>query len=331
MQIVYYESAIKNHPRTRQILQKTGRGAVLIECDNYQEIFNLKSQNFRLQKRRPALILANKTGKLVIPTPESFGIGGHENYYFSHMLNCLYDCRYCFLQGMYPSAHYVVFINYEDFADEITKIISASPERTIYFFSGYDCDSLAFDEVTNFLEFFLAFFSRHPRAFLELRTKSAHVQPLLAQPAIANCVVAFSFTPEAISSQVEHKVPPLKKRLLAMSQLARAGWRIGLRFDPLINAENFEEIYRELIFQIFQHIPPESVHSVSIGPLRFPQKMYQKIIKLYPSDKLMAQPLLKREQHYSYSPALEQRMKTIVETHLQKYISSNLFFACNAL
>ena len=22
------------------------------------------------------------------------------DWYFSHMLNCLYDCRYCFLQGM---------------------------------------------------------------------------------------------------------------------------------------------------------------------------------------------------------------------------------------
>ena len=31
------------------------------------------------------------------------------------MHNCIYDCRYCFLQGMYRSAHYVVFINYEDY------------------------------------------------------------------------------------------------------------------------------------------------------------------------------------------------------------------------
>ena len=37
--------------------------------------------------------------KLVHPVPATYGIGGDENYYFSHMLNCLYDCRYCFLQG----------------------------------------------------------------------------------------------------------------------------------------------------------------------------------------------------------------------------------------
>ncbi|SVD49612.1 uncharacterized protein METZ01_LOCUS402466, partial [marine metagenome] len=48
-------------------------------------------------------------------TPEGYGIGGKNNYYFSHMLNCIYDCRYCFLQGMYRSAHYVLFVNYDEF------------------------------------------------------------------------------------------------------------------------------------------------------------------------------------------------------------------------
>lgn len=319
MQIIYFETAVKNHPRVEQIIRRVGRRSLLIECKNYQEIFNLKSQNFRIQKRRPALILAEKTGKLVLPAPESFGIGGHQNYYFSHMLNCIYDCRYCFLQGMYPSAHYVVFINYESFSTEILRVLDENPGEKIYFFSGYDCDSLAFDSVTEFLGFFMPFFAQHPRAILELRTKSANVQPLLAQPPIPNCVVAFSFTPAAISQQVEHKVPPLEKRLQAMQQLAHAGWKIGLRFDPLIDAENFTHLYQELISQIFQRISAESVHSVSIGSLRFPQKMYQKIVKLYPHDKLLAQPLEKSDQ---------KQMKQQVIDYLQKYLSTNLLFEC---
>jgi spore photoproduct lyase len=292
----------------------------------------LKSQNFRIQKRRPALILAHKSGNLVMPTPEGFGIGSQENYYFSHMLNCLYDCRYCFLQGMYPSAHYVIFINYEDFATEISKISAAvEAQQKIYFFSGYDCDSLAFETVTGFLDFFLPFFANYPQAFLELRTKSASVQPLLTHRPIKNSVIAFSLTPQLISEQVEHKVPPLQKRLAAMRSLAKAGWRIGLRFDPLIDAENFEVLYQELIAQVFQHISADSVHSVSIGPLRFPQKMYQKIVKLYPQDKLLAQPLAKRDKHYSYSKTLEDSMKNIVAEQLAQYISSDLLFSCSPL
>ena len=39
------------------------------------------------------------------------------------MLNCIYDCNYCFLQGMFNSANYLVFVNYEDYFKEIEKII----------------------------------------------------------------------------------------------------------------------------------------------------------------------------------------------------------------
>lgn len=332
MQIIYYESAVKNHPRTQQIIERVGRQALLIECENYQEIFNLKSQNFRIQKQQgPALILAHKAGKRVLPTPPGFGIGGQANYYFSHMLNCLYDCRYCFLQGMYPSAHYVVFVNYEDFSTGIFQILSAHVQEQVYFFSGYDGDSLAFNAITHFLEFFIPFFANHPSAILELRTKSANIRPLLAQPAINNCVVAFSVTPELISQQVEHNVPPLIKRLQAMQQLAQAGWRIGLRFDPLIAADNFDDLYAALIQQIFSYLDAKSVHSISIGPLRFPQKMYQQMIKLYPQDKLLAHPLVKRDRHYSYEASLEQRMQQAVMAQLQKYVTASLLFTCNSL
>ena len=133
--------------RVARIIKTLGKKSILIECrQNYQEVFNLKSQNFRIQKQWPAINLAKKNGRLVLPTPKGFGIGGQQNYYFSHMLNCLYDCRYCFLQGMYPSAHYVIFVNFEDFATEIGILMSEHSGQTCYFFSGYDCDSLALTE-----------------------------------------------------------------------------------------------------------------------------------------------------------------------------------------
>ena len=44
------------------------------------------------------------------------------------MLNCVYDCRYCFLQGMYRSANYVLFVNYDDFRVQIEESISSCKE-----------------------------------------------------------------------------------------------------------------------------------------------------------------------------------------------------------
>ena len=156
---IYIEDAVIDNPRVLSILKRFNK-ATVVPCSHYGEIFNRKAQNFRLQKKKPALILAKKYNKLVLPTPPEYGIGAKHNYYFSHMLNCLYDCRYCFLQGMYRSAHHVFFVNYEDFELEISKTIESNPNETIHFFSGYDCDSLALEPVTGFTDHFLEFFRK---------------------------------------------------------------------------------------------------------------------------------------------------------------------------
>lgn len=329
--VVYIEEAVRDHPRVEAILQRLPKNKHLVYCDNYREIFNRKAQSFRLQKQDPALILARKEGNKVLATPEGFGIGGEENFYFSHMLNCLYDCRYCFLQGMYRSANYVLFVNYEDFMDELAATIQAVGNSRRYFFSGYDCDSLAMEHITGFLKEFLPFFAKHPQATLELRTKSTNVRELLRQQPLPNVVVAFSFTPEVISQAVEYKVPALDKRLRAMQQVAEQGWQIGLRFDPIIYASNYKLLYKELTESVFAHVQAHQVHSVSVGPMRFPEKMYQHIQKLYPQEKLLAQPLHKRGELYSYQQDVEQAMKQFVKATVANYLSESTIFECNAL
>ena len=80
---IYIEEDVSEHPRTKAILEQFPNAAK-ITCSRYTEIFNKKSQNFRLQKKQPALILANKFKKFVLATPENYGIGAKHNYYFSH-------------------------------------------------------------------------------------------------------------------------------------------------------------------------------------------------------------------------------------------------------
>ena len=131
--LIYIEQSLVEHKRTRKILDRFPQAEQVI-CERYNEVFNRRKQNFRFQKQQPALIIAEKSGKFVMPTPEGYGIGGISNYYFSHMLNCIYDCRYCFLQGMYQSANIVLFINYEDFSCQIEKTIESSDDNPHFFF-----------------------------------------------------------------------------------------------------------------------------------------------------------------------------------------------------
>ena len=253
IETIYIEENILQHPRVLDIVARFPQ-ARKITCGRYGEVFNPKAQNFRLQKQQPALILAEKYKNFALPAPAGYGIGAKRNYYFSHMLNCLYDCRYCFLQGMYQSANYVLFVNYEDFQDDIRQLCARSPAEDLHFFSGYDCDSLALEPVTGFAEQFLPFFAELPNAWLELRTKSTQVRSLLNREPLPRCVVAFSLSPHEIAAKVEDKAPPVERRLDALLKLQEQGWQVGLRFDPLIYQTGYQHQYKQLFEQVFSRI-----------------------------------------------------------------------------
>lgn len=323
---LYIEHDVAEHPRVLEIQRRFPK-VPRIPIHRYGQVFNRGGQSFRLQKRRPSLILAQKVGQRVLPTPPGYGIGGERNFYFSHMLNCLYDCRYCFLQGMYRSAHYVLFVNYEETYDDIAALTAESSEPS-WFFSGYDCDSLAFEGVSGFVASALPVFRRLSTAHLELRTKSLHLRPLLDSEAWERCVVAFSLTPQEVSEEWEHGVPQLSRRLQAMSALQERGWPIGLRFDPLIYSEDFQRRYQRLFQQVFEHLRGEAVHSVSFGPFRLPTGFFKRLEKQHGDAALLAGPLEQVDGMVSYRRDLEAQMVAWVQQELRAYVPEEVFFPC---
>ena len=326
---IYVEKALRHHPRARAIMQKFP-AATVTECARYGEIFNRKAQNFRLQKMKPALLLAEKFNNHVLPSPPEYAIGGELNYYFSHALNCIYDCRYCFLQGMYRSANYVIFVNYEDFIQAITHKITAAGNTSVHFFSGYDCDSLALEPVTDFVRSFLPVFRQYPQALLELRTKSTQLRALLAQEPTPNCVVAYSFTPDAVAAALEHKAPTVAKRIRALEQLQGRGWQIGLRFDPLIYREGVEQEYQALFDQLFARIDTHMLHSVSLGSFRLPKPFYRNLERLYPEEPLFAAPIRETDDNVvTYRDALRNRLFSFCKNALLDYIPADKLFPCH--
>ena len=327
IEVIYHEEGILDHPRTQEILRRNPQ-ATLIPCTHYKDVFNPGRQSFRLQKQKPSLILARQSGPLLHPVPASYGIGGTRNFYFSHLLNCLYDCRYCFLQGMFPSAHYVLFVNYDDFQDEILRKTEESADEPSWFFSGYDCDSLALENITGFAKAFLPLFAKHANARLELRTKSVNLKILEKNDPLPNVVTAFSFTPDEISTQLEHKVPSVSSRIRAIKKIAELGWPVGVRIDPLIDCKNFEERYRTLFDNLFANLPPDSVHSVSLGAFRVPVSYFKKMEKLYPEEPLFAGKFEKRGNFTGYRQEVEQDRSAFCRDELLKRIPKEKLFQC---
>lgn len=327
---IYIEESIRNHPRVASLVNRFS-GTDIIECGQYTEVFNPRAQNFRLQKNKPALILAEKTGKLVLPTPKEYQIGADENYYFSHMLNCLYDCRYCFLQGMYSSANYVMFVNYESFQESIKQVVADNSGKKICFFSGYDCDSLALESVTNFAEQFVPFFSELPEtAWLELRTKSIQTRVLESMQPLSNVIVSYTLTPSQIAKEIEHGAPSLEQRLKKVRALTEQGWSVGLRFDPLLPWPGYVDVYAEFFEQVFSDLSIELVHSATIGPMRFPSAMYDRILKLYPDDPLFARfDLTKFKGQACFEKSVEQELIQTIHGQLSEHLPSQKIFNQN--
>lgn len=329
---IYIEEGIVTHPRACAIIDRFPDIPV-VECSSYNEVFNRKAQDFRLQKKFPALILAAKKGKRVLPAPGEYGIGGDYNYYFSHMLNCLYDCRYCFLQGMYRSAHYVLFVNYEDFFDDILHISQShnAPDTETHFFSGYDCDSLALEPVSAFVTELLPLLPRLGNARIELRTKSTQIRQLLASPASANCIIAYTLTPDRYARALEHRAPDLHSRLKALQKLQGHGWPVGLRFDPLLFDTHYREEYRAFFETCFSQLDVSSIHSVSLGTFRLPRDYYRRMSALYPDEKLFASPLTESNSQVHYNNDIRTQLYQYCLEELLQYIPARLLFPCEDL
>ena len=328
IETIYVEDEIQNHPKTKFILNKFKKSRI-ISINKYGEIFNKRNQNFRIQKANPCLILAHKKDNFVLPAPEGFGIGSSKNFYFSHMYNCIYDCRYCFLQGMYSSANYVIFVNFEDFDISIEKIIENNLDSKVTFFSGYDCDSLALENVTGFAKHILPIFRKYPQIEIEFRTKSIQKEPFLSVKPMPNVILAYSLMPELMSNSLDNKAPSISKRIRVISELASKGWKIGLRFDPLIHGENWKELYQEHLENIYNNIFLDNLHSVSFGSLRFPKRMFKDIFKLYPHEPLFTSPFSHNNKMISYDIEIEEEMTSFCKNLSLKYINEDQIFKCS--
>ena len=324
---VYVEVEIRDHPRTRRILQRLRR-LPIIEIEHYGEVFNPKAQNFRLQKNNPAIILARKHKGQVLAAPEGYGLGGKYNYYFSHMLNCLYDCRYCFLQGMFRSAHQVIFVNYEDFAEAIEQVARDHADSPVWFYSGYDCDSLANEPQTQFTEYFIPLFAGIDNAWLELRTKSTQIRALLKQEPHPRIVTAFSFSDHVSHRKLEHGVPAIGKRIEAMRSLLEAGWPVGLRFDPVVYHDRYQDEFVRLLDEVFANIDAARLHSVSLGAFRLTRDHYRRVSRLYPEEPLFAQDLELNNGIISYAPEQERSMIQFCESELMQRIPEQKYHPC---
>lgn len=166
---IYVERKVQKHPRTISILEKFPN-ANIIEIDHYKDIFCRKKQSVIAQNNAKALILAKNESDIIYEgAPVCQNFGNKYFYYCSCMMNCLFDCEYCFLKGMYPSSNIVIFVNLEDTFDKIRQMLK---EHDMYICVSYDADLIACEDICGYVGEWLRFAAKTPGLTIEIRTKS---------------------------------------------------------------------------------------------------------------------------------------------------------------
>jgi len=312
---IYIETAVKNSPLAVRA-QKMFPNAHFEILEKKQLV---GSENF--SRRTETLLIHQEKYDFVKPCPCSQGNAGCGYNLINLGFGCRFECEYCFLQ-QYQNLHAILLpANVQDFLDKIDAVTwRRGPFDRPRIGSGEFTDSLVFDELTQYTKSIVPFFRARPHLQFEFKTKSTCVDGLLKQEGAENVVVGWSVNASTFIEQVEHFTPNLTARLQAAAEVARAGYRLGFHFDPVVPFDGWKEAYTHAAEQIAQSVPLEKVAWISVGLLRFSRELKKAVENRFPENTIldgefllefdgkMRYPQALRSEVYSYFVPLLRRL-----------------------
>ena len=319
---IYVEERALDYPETKEMLGKVS-GAHIIMIRHYKDVFDRKRQDAPLQREHRALIIAVRDGNRVFegaPVCQSFG---NKNFYYaSSMMNCPFDCEYCYLRGMYPSSNMVVFVNLDDYRKDIEDKLKEGP---MYVCASYDTDLIAMNGLTGHADFWKGMALSHEDLLVELRTKAAPV----IKDNISNIIYAFTLSPEEVVTKYEKNTATVSARIRAASSAIANGAKVRLCFDPVIKIPDYEAAYKKLIEDAAGEIDFAKLTDVSVGTFRISSDYLGKMRKAYPDSEVAWYPYAVENGVAQYEPADDRKMQEYVTGLLEEHIGREKIFTWN--
>lgn len=325
---IYIEEKIAGTKQVQDILAKFPRAQV-ITIGHYKDVFNRRNQNFQSQKHFRNLILAHKTGSLIYPgAPVCQNFGNQSFFYTSCLMNCIYDCEYCYLQGMYPSANLTAFVNLEDIFREVGIYLTRGP---VYLCVSYDTDLMAVESLFSYVRKWTAFAEKNPQLTIEVRTKCAVLKSWEKLQPLPNVIYAFTLSPEEVISSYEHKSAKLSQRLDCIGELCRKGYQVRLCFDPMLYVENYRAVYGRFFQTVKERMDWNCIRDVSVGLFRISESYLKTMRKQMPASAVIQFPYVNRQGVYGYEQDTEEKMMSFAAEQLKEVIPAERIFCWESL
>jgi spore photoproduct lyase len=320
---IYVEDRVRVLSRTAEILKKFPNAKV-IPIHHYKDVFNRRKQNYHLQHETRALILACKEGQLVYPgAPVCQSFGNEHFYYSSSMMNCVFDCEYCYLKGMYPSGNIVLFLNLEDIFREVEMLLQ---KHAVYLCASYDTDLLAMEACTGYVREWTRFTAEHPGLSIEIRTKSAANFFWDTATLSDRNIFAWTLSPERIIQTYEHDTGSLAGRLASIRRGLELGFPVRLCFDPMLYCPDWKEAYGSMLEQVACAIPMDRIRDVSVGSFRLSQEYLQAMRKNMPDSAVVQYPYVNDHGVYHYPEELTEEMERFLVDRLRQMVPEERIF-----
>ena len=275
------ESALKD-PVTNQIINQLPRRICKIVADDYAVANEIRGIN-----PKQVLYLTRSKGETVKRCP------GTDTSYLccryqviNQTLNCPLNCVYCILQYYLNQPATTIYTDFPKIFAELRKKLAAQPKRFFRVGTGELGDSLAYYGSMFFAREAIAIFAEVPNGILELKTKTVNIDDLLTLRHNGHTVLAWSLNPQPLIDEFELNTAPLTQRLNAAAHAAEAGYLLAFHLDPMLIVPNWQSLYDDMLTELYSRIKPQQIAWISLGTLRYPPEMKDKMIAHYPNTVL---------------------------------------------
>ena len=322
---IYIESKAQGFNLTKKCIRNFPK-AKIIEISDYKSIFNRPRQDFQTQKQSMKLILAIKKPPYIYKGTDILQDGGYKNFYYNTpMLNCLYNCSYCFLQGMYSSANIVVFVNEIDMQDAVKNEIvkRVHKEQPLMLSISYNTDLMAFENILPITKNWIQFAKLNLDLNLEIRTKSGLYHSIKDIESSDQIVLAWTLSPDKVVRKYELNTPPLSKRISAIKLALNDGGKVRLCFDPILYYNNWENDYLELFNKVKSSLNLDQVLDITVGTFRMSNDYFNRIRKSKPNSGLFYQNYKNENGIVSIDSKKKNSIFKLVSDNFSNYLPQN--------
>lgn len=315
---IYVEQEVAGLALTRQVLERCPEVPVEQVGSAKELIASAQRRRITLTQGKRELLLCRNRGPFLDACPGTRRYRCCGYTVLTPGVGCPLDCSYCVLQAYLNNPFITLYANTQDMLAELEAAPGLGDGAVRRIGTGEFMDSMALDHLTDFAATMLPFFRSRPGLILELKTKTARVEPLLGLDHGGAYILSWSLNSPNVAAGEEHGAAPLVGRIAAAAKAVAAGYRVGFHFDPVIYDGDWRRGYRATVELLAAHIPAESIAWVSIGSLRFMPRLKGIATARFPATRIYTG---------EFVPGADGKMRYLQDIRLDLYRDMARWFA----